>query len=159
MIWTADVCSTAQWSCFPRNGGPNGEICGLEILKEVINLARNNPLDSRLPSEKRSLDITWCHFFAASETIDTFCYSSYFLLHPLHIFARLAVLSGHDFLLHAHSWKLLCSTPIINLSMVGPTLHVQPAFDLWNLNFDLVQSSTIQSVLSLNEYKVVPPQL
>ena len=41
--------------------------------------------------------------------------------------------------------------------MVAPTLHVQPAFDLWNLNFDLVQSSTIQSVLSLNEYKVVPP--
>ena len=42
--------------------------------------------------------------------------------------------------------------------MVVPTLHVQPAFDyLWNLNFDLVQSSTIQSVLSLNEYKVVPP--
>jgi hypothetical protein len=42
---TADVCSTAQRSCFPRNGSPNGEICGLEILKEVINLARNNPLD------------------------------------------------------------------------------------------------------------------
>ena len=41
--------------------------------------------------------------------------------------------------------------------MVALTLHVQPTFDLWNLNFDLVQSSTIQSVLSLNEYKVVPP--